>query len=139
MLSVAPLKKALNLTERNRMSKNYFSQKELACQHCGEYFFDEDFLSVLNEIRTVYNRPMVVSSGYRCPDHPIEQAKDNPGAHAKGKAVDIKVAGQDAIDLVIAAGLNGITRIGVKQKGEWNDRFIHLDCDDDLPNAMWSY
>jgi len=138
-LSVAQLKKALKLTERNPMSKNYFKPEELACQHCGEYVFDEDFLAVLNTIRAVYNRPMVVSSGYRCPNHPIEQAKDNPGAHAKGKAVDIRVAGEDAIDLIVAAGLNGIRRIGVKQKGDWSSRFIHLDGDDDLPNAIWSY
>jgi zinc D-Ala-D-Ala carboxypeptidase len=81
----------------------------------------------------------VVSSGYRCSNHPIEQAKDNPGAHAKGKAVDIRVAGEDAIDLIVVAGLNGIRRIGVKQKGDWSSRFIHLDKDDDLPNAIWSY
>lgn len=137
-MSAGSLGAVLHLMKGNDM-KNYFSEEELACKHCGEYFFDEAFLNRLNEIRVTFNRPMVVTSAYRCKDHPIEAAKEKPGAHNKGKAVDIKVSGEDAIDLVVAAGLNGIRRIGVKQKGEWNDRFIHLDCDDDLPNAMWSY
>lgn len=137
-MQVGQSKRELRLTKTYDM-KNYFSEKELACRHCGEYHFDENFLALLNEIRVTFNRPMVVTSGYRCSEHPVEAAKEKPGSHNRGLAVDIQVAGQDAIDLVVAAGLNGITRIGVKQKGPWSERFIHLDADNDLPNAMWSY
>ena len=138
MLQAVPLKKELKLTKSHDM-KNYFSEKELSCKHCGEYHFDEDFLARLNEIRATFNRPMVVTSGYRCKEHPVEAAKENPGSHNRGLAVDIQVSGEDAIDLVVAAGLNGIKRIGVKQKGPWDERFIHLDMDDSLPSSMWSY
>lgn len=139
MLSAGLLKRELKLTKVSDMGKNYFSEEELACQHCGKYGTPPDFLELLNEIRRTYNRPMVISSGYRCPDHPIEAAKDKPGSHASGRAVDVLVAGEDALDLIVAAKLNGICRIGVKQKGDWNSRFIHLDDDSSLPNALWSY
>jgi len=121
--------------------KNYFSKEELACRHCGEYHFDEEFLSLINEIREAYGRPMVVSSGYRCKDHPIEAAKEKPGTHNSGLAIDVRVAGKDALDLVAAAVNKGIKRVGVSQKSStpWGERFIHLDGDNSRPSSVWSY
>ena len=119
---------------------NYFSQKELACSHCGGYVFDDDFLATLNKIREKCGFPLPVTSGYRCIHHPIEVAKDEPGAHATGAAVDIQVSGWQAHRLLEVALEEGIKRIGIDQSGPHSKRFIHLDAAEGFPApAIWSY
>ena len=116
----------------------YFTREELACTHCGEYQFDDDFLELLDNIREECGFPLPVSSGYRCPNHPIEAAKRDPGAHTTGRAVDIAVSHGQAYRLVEVALECGVPRIGVNQKGD--GRFIHLDWDMTRPNPrIWSY
>lgn len=118
---------------------SYFKKEELACQHCGKYKFDEEFLKVLNNIRKECNFPFIISSGYRCIEHPIEASKLRAGAHTTGCAVDIAATGDKALKILEVALKNGIKRIGVNQKG--NGRFIHLDmADTEFPSpAIWSY
>ena len=118
---------------------NYFTEEELACQHCGEYKFDKDFLDTLNSIRKECGFPFIISSGYRCSEHPIEKRKTKPGAHASAKAVDIAVDHERALKVLEVALKHGIKRIGVNQKG--SGRFIHLDvADNEFPSpALWSY
>lgn len=116
----------------------YFTEEELACQHCGKRNMDGDFMELMDSIRAMAGFPFVVTSGYRCPDHPIEANKSAPGAHTTGKAIDIAVKGHRALRLIELAQQAGIQRIGVNQKG--NGRFIHLDVCDDRPSpAIWSY
>ena len=127
---------------------SYFSKEELACKHCLEsgrtideaYFFDAEFRELLDSIRAACGFPLVVSSGYRCVNHPLETAKRQPGSHTKGQAVDLKVSGEAAHTLLRVAIEHGIQRIGVSQKGAHSERFIHLDVVKDFPSpAVWSY
>lgn len=126
---------------KSTKKKEYFSDKELACQHCGESNFDADFLKVLSAIRKECDFGFPISSGYRCPAHPIESRKTATGAHSTGKAVDIAVSGQKALEVIRVAQAHGIQRIGVQQSG--SGRFIHLDActeEDGFPTpAIWSY
>jgi len=97
-----------------------------------------DFMLKLQTLRSVYGKPMRVTSGYRCPEHPIEAKKSKPGAHASGCAVDIGVDGADAHQLLKLALAAGFTGVGVQQKG--TGRFIHLDTlDSPLRPTVWSY
>jgi len=118
---------------------NYFTKEELSCQHCGAYKFDEEFLKVLNNIRHECNFPFVISSGYRCIEHPIEASKSRAGAHTTGCAVDIAVRDDKALKVLEVAIKHNIKRIGVNQKGK--GRFIHLDmAEEEYPSpAIWSY
>lgn len=118
---------------------NYFTEEELSCQHCGAYKFDVEFLKVLNNIRQECNFPFVISSGYRCIEHPIEASKSRGGAHTTGCAVDISVRGDKALKVLEVAIAHGVKRIGVNQKG--TGRFIHLDMAEDefTSPAIWSY
>ena len=118
-----------------------FSRSELACQHCGRAEMDDDFLWRLQDLREAYGKPMRITSGYRCPDHPIEAGKTKPGAHASGRAVDVAVSRSEAYALLRLAMRMGFTGVGVQQKGD--GRFIHLD---DLTSkegwprpTIWSY
>lgn len=97
-----------------------------------------EFIAKLQTLRTQYGAPMRVTSGYRCPGHPVEAAKDTPGVHTKGCAADIAVQGTNAHRLLRLAFAAGFTGIGIQQKG--GGRFIHLDTSNDEPRPnVWSY
>jgi zinc D-Ala-D-Ala carboxypeptidase len=115
-----------------------FEPQEFACSHCGKVRMQPEFLAKLQMLRVAYARPMRITSGYRCPDHPIEKAKPAPGAHASGCAADIAVQGVQAHELLRLAFHFGFTGVGVQQRGD--RRFVHLDTltGDNRP-MVWSY
>jgi uncharacterized protein YcbK (DUF882 family) len=96
------------------------------------------FMGRLQQLRNAYGKPMRITSGYRCPDHPVEAKKSTPGVHTMGMAADIAVSGTDAYELLNLAFGHGFTGIGVNQKG--GSRFIHLDTMREPPRPnVWSY
>lgn len=116
---------------------NFFPY-EFACSHTGDVNMDTEFMSKLQCLRDEYGKPMRITSGYRSPEHPIEAAKDRPGAHASGCAVDISANSQDAYTIVKLAFKHGFTGIGVSQKE--GSRFVHLDTLEGHPRPnLWSY
>lgn len=116
-----------------------FTEDEFRCKHTGLCDMDPLFLTLLQQIRWRYAKPMIVTSGYRHPTHPDERHKDTPGEHTLGRAADIACSGADALRLIQIALDVGIKRIGVKQKGD--GRFIHLGYGGAglPPVAIWSY
>ena len=123
------------------MSFKYFTDDELKCQHCGAEGIDKYFMAKVDNLREELGFPFPVTSGYRCPEHPIEARKRAPGAHTTGKAVDIGVSGNEAYILIEAAIRDNFTGIGINQKGD--GRFIHLDIIPHSPSSprpwIWSY
>ena len=116
-----------------------FSAKEFECQHCGKNEMKSEFMGKLQALRMRYGKPMKITSGYRCPEHPIEAKKEKPGAHASGLACDVGIDGQQAYELMKDAFALGFTGIGVSQKGS-GPRFIHLDMLEEAPRPnIWSY
>jgi len=119
-----------------------FTEEEFMCKHCGECHMDEDFMDMVQMLRTEYAKPMQITSGYRCPKHPIEINKDSgvPGAHTTGNACDIACRGTAAYEILNLALALGFTGIGVSQKGDV--RFIHIDNltgEKRLRPTVWSY
>ena len=121
----------------------YFSPEELACTHCKKQNIDDAFMEVIDDMRGELGWPFKVTSAYRCAEHPNEIVKDKPGAHQRGRAIDIQCAGEEAFDLISLALQKGFLRIGVMQRGDWSGRFIHLDdCserDGFTAPTIWSY
>lgn len=120
----------------------YFELQEFACKHCGSSFMEESFLLELDELRNRYGRPLVITSGYRCPAYNNQVSSTGfDGPHTTGRAVDLRVAHADAFNVLrLATGMR-FSGIGIAQKG--TRRFIHLD---DLPATpgrprptVWSY
>ena len=116
-----------------------FTWDEFACR-CGcdsdGSEMDEGLLEALQDIRTKAGFPFFITSGYRCPNHPVEARKTTPGTHSQGIAVDIGVSRENALTVLKLALNDGrIKGIGVQQKG--GGRFIHLDTRTDP--AIWSY
>ena len=115
-----------------------FKAGEFNCSHCGKNEMQLEFMLKLQALRNAYGKPMRITSGYRCKDHPIEAKKAQPGAHASGCACDIGVEGADAHRLLGLAWAAGFTGVGVQQKG--TGRFIHLDTlKGPMRPTVWSY
>jgi len=117
---------------------------EISCTHCEQTVLDPTAMDKLQRLRNVIG-PISLTSAYRCPDHPVEQAKEKgPGSHSLGKAFDVPCRGELAFDILKAALSIGFTGIGIAQTGDHN-RFLHLDCIDHLDQfhaprpAIWSY
>ena len=81
----------------------------------------------LEPLREAVGFPLKVTSWYRSPEHSIEAAKDSPGAHTTGYAVDISAAYEAAYAIVAAAPGLGFTGIGLLQHGPPEGRYVHLD------------
>ncbi len=129
-----------------QLSWKYFTENELKCSASGKCEMNSDFMDKLVRLREKYGKSMIISSGYRDKDeHPIESAKSRPGAHSLGRAVDVVCYGGNALRLAKLAARCGFTGIGVKQSGELENRFIHLDdlARDELDGFprpwIWSY
>lgn len=115
-----------------------FKETEFQCKHCGQVDMQASFMERLQTLRTAYGKPMIISSGFRCANHPVEARKSTPGVHSKGLAADIAVQGQDAYKLLRLALEMGFSGIGVNQKG--TGRFLHLDTMQTYPRPnIWSY
>lgn len=112
-----------------------FTEAEFRCRHCGKQEMKPEFMERLQALRNAYRQPMPITSGYRCPDHPVEKAKPTPGMHATGLACDVGLQGAEAHELLRMAMQLGFTGIGVQQKGA--SRFIHLDLRQHP--TIWSY
>jgi len=120
----------------------HFKDKELACKCCGKQQMRVGFMSQLEALRMTYDKPMIVTSGYRCPDHNSKVSSTGKfGPHTTGCAVDIAVHGRRAYELLGLAIRFGFTGIGLKQSGDNFGRFIHLDnllIDYPRP-TIWTY
>ena len=124
-----------------------FLWSELACK-CGQCdaASGRQVSSVLmNQVQILRNRcgfPFEITSAFRCPNHPTEAKKRQPGTHGLGLAVDIQVSGEQAYHLLREAMQmpEAFSGVGVQQKGDHGRRFIHLDIavDNNRP-WIWSY
>ena len=111
----------------------YIPQLECKCG-CGQCKMDDDFMRRFHSLRKEWMAlthtdliPMI-SSGYRCENHPVEKRKIyGKGPHTRRKAVDIKVSGKKAT-LLYKISKKYMTGIGVSQRSRRKkSRYIHLD------------
>ena len=105
----------------------YFTRAEFACPLTDGCAMREDFMARLVALREEFGRPMVVTSGYRSPEHNEQIGGAQNSAHMDGRAVDVLMAGEHAFQLVKRALEHGFTGIGLKQHGPFEKRFVHLD------------
>jgi zinc D-Ala-D-Ala carboxypeptidase len=125
----------------------YFELDEFKCrgQNCcgGSNHIAPVFVRALDELRHRYGRPLVVSSGYRCPIHNARVSSTGAdGPHTTGRAGDLGVDRAEALQVLrIALEMACFMGIGIHQKGA--GRFIHLDTLPDRPGqprpTIWSY
>lgn len=117
-----------------------FSKEEFDCKHTGLNDMRPEFMDLLQEIRNRYARPIIITSGYRHPSHPVEAKKSKPGAHSYGVAADIRIRGVECMELFFICHALGIRRVGLKQNSM--TRFMHIDIADRIlgyPQSIWTY
>jgi uncharacterized protein YcbK (DUF882 family) len=72
----------------------HFKRKEFACKcGCGFSLPDAELLSVLEDIRGHFGKPININSSCRCPAHNKAVGGAPNSAHVQGIAADIDVSG----------------------------------------------
>ena len=101
---------------------------------------EESCLLRLQAVRDAFAYPMHVNSAYRCSAFNMRISKTGAnGPHTTGRAIDIGVAGKDALRLVALALKHGMTGIGLSQKGDYTSRFLHMDDLTEGRPHTWTY
>lgn len=100
----------------------HFMPAELACRHCGEVLIHEDSLDTLQDLRYALDRPMHLSSAYRCPIHNAMVGGAPLSMHKFGRAFDVQLRGLDKQRLIDLADSVGFDGIGVNYR-----TFVHVD------------
>jgi uncharacterized protein YcbK (DUF882 family) len=77
----------------HQISKHFkvkeFAQKDF---RCDKVIVDTELIDVLEDIRTHFNKPVIVTSGYRTPEYNAKIGGVKNSQHTKGTAADIKVS-----------------------------------------------
>ena len=109
------------------------------CKECRrkKVLVDDLLLFKLEMVRIECgNRPMIITSGNRCPEENKRIGGHPNSAHVprpKGKACDVKIKGVKPIDVGLAAEKVGGLRIGVART------YCHLDTMPPSPSKFWIY
>jgi len=117
------------LTMSNGQQTSYFTVGEVRCKHGGKtcsttnFQFDSNLVDVLHKIRTHFNKPVIINSGFRCSVHNKNEGGASNSNHLYGRAADIKISGVTPTQIVnyaktIGAGAdtyvgNGFAHIAV--------------------------
>ena len=138
----------------------HFTWREVACKHCGKFpprhYFSMAVWShscrLATLVRAGLGKPLIVSSWWRCRQHPDEVRKDHVGEHVLLSAMDFKVYGPDAYLVMRTAAHYGFMEglnlgIGVNARGPYAGRFVHVDFVDlfqsehfaNMRPWLWSY
>tara|TARA_R100001463_G_scaffold1559_3_gene6814 strand:- start:1056 stop:1469 length:414 start_codon:yes stop_codon:yes gene_type:complete len=131
------LKRLLKTLKRqNNMKLKHFKKSEFTCKcGCGETVVNDELLYMLDRARDFAKIPFVISSGYRCPNHP--ESKKNPtSSHIKGLAVDIECKDSNTRAIMMDALVYAeFERFGLHKS------FIHVDIDvvDKVSPVIWMY
>lgn len=109
-----------------------FSTDEMKCPCCNRCVMNPGFMAALQTLRTLWNKPIKITSGFRCESHNEAVGGVLDSQHPKGRAADCVVDAADRyafIKLAIEIGFRGV---GVAS------RFVHLDTREGTP-AFWKY
>jgi len=113
----------------------HFNLSEFRCRHCG----DVDELAARRlasrlEIARLFSGPMLIISGFRCPDHNAVYGGKPNSQHLLGLAADILVHGDGhRFQLVKALLDSDFKRIGIGK------RIVHADIGDVPGFVIWTY
>ena len=130
------------MTKEDSVVGEYFTSKEFDCRCEQEYcparqlIPHSNLIRCLDQLRAVLGRPVVITSGIRCPEWNFRQGGKPDSAHLSGMAADLSCSGSDRrwqmLKVILEQDL--FVRVGV------GDMFIHVDVDPDKPQRVaWVY
>lgn len=111
----------------------YFQLSEFACPCCGHNEMDAAFLEKLDKLREIFDSPLHVNSGFRCPKHNKEIGGVPDSMHLLGRAADISTADMTAEKVwhFVLSAHSSFNGMGIGKN------FIHVDNRD--KQALWVY
>lgn len=99
-----------------------FSKTELSCKCCGVNACEPVFVEALQELRDEINRPLILTSAYRCEKYNQEIGGSERSQHILGLAADIKCENSYQRYEIVSKALElGFSGIGIHKD------FIHVD------------
>ena len=101
----------------------YFNLSEFACPCCKRVMLHPKLLVKLMELRKILERPVYITSGYRCPKYNQKVGGVVNSYHLIGLAADIQVKNINLIELLGYAEEIDFNGIGFYEK----KNFLHLD------------
>ena len=103
---------------------------EIACRGTGKLLIHEPALDTLQALRDRLGKPLIVTSGYRSPEH--NEAVDGAphSKHMEGTAFDISMANHDPVAFEAAAREVGFLGFGFYPRSN----FMHIDLG---PARQW--
>ena len=110
------------------MRIRFFKEEEFMCPCCGKMAMNKELIYRLEALRGLVNKPIIVTSGYRCEKHNLDVGGSKNSFHLRGEAVDIKCI--DSLDRFLHlryAFICGFNGIGISKN------FLHLDIRDEIP------
>ena len=110
-----------------KLSTN-FDSTEFDCHGsgcCSKTTIDPKLVTYLQQIRTKFKKPVVITSAYRCSKHNKAIGGASGSKHTKGMAADIYVEGVKPATIAKYAESIGIKGIGLYEDNDGN--FVHVD------------
>ncbi len=112
----------LNSINNLKVAK-YFKLSEFACPCCNLVMLHPKLLAKLVELRNTLEKPVYITSGYRCPKYNHQIGGVPNSYHGIGLAADIKVKDINLITLLEICENIDFAGIGLYEK----KNFLHLD------------
>ncbi|RUM32669.1 MAG: peptidase M15 [Aquifex sp.] len=114
----------------------HFEAEEFLCKcGCGKVLIESQLITTLEALREHIQKPVVITSAYRCPSWNKQVGGVSSSAHTRGLAVDIECTNSKDRYLILKFLLSrGVERIGIGRN------FVHFDLDDEKPSPrVWHY
>lgn len=111
-----------------RLSENFLAS-EFLCKGsgcCSSGKIDDKLVEILQKIRDHFNRPVRISSAYRCPKWNKKVGGVTGSYHTYGQAADIKVDGVEPSEVAKYAESIGVLGIGLYETNA-DGHFVHVD------------
>ncbi len=112
----------------------HFKRSEFACK-CGEcrhIAVDYELVNVLENVRSRFDQPVTITSGYRCTKHNAAVGGARTSMHLTGKAADIQVKNVSPRDIQMYLKHEYPGKYGI---GSYSS-FTHIDTRD--VEARWN-
>jgi len=113
-----------------KLSKN-FTDSEFVCPCCNGGIVSEMLIAKLQELRDLINKPIIVTSGYRCQQYNKSIGGYSHSPHLTGEAADIKVKDLSPVTIASIAQRISYMRIGIYPK------HLHIDIRPANPSKYW--
>lgn len=113
-----------------------FVESEFVCHcGCGQVHLNPRLIPTLIRVREKFGRPMIITSGYRCPSWNALVSASGGREHVDGEAADVLCTSNFLRFELLAACLEvALKRLGI------DSTFIHIGISEALPQrGIWIY